>query len=256
MAPVMEAGADQRAAPIPRTVLLFSCGLDSVVYAHVLRPDVLLYIPTGAPYQQKETDALPHLAPFLHTKVTWERCKLFLAPVERPDGIVPGRNAHLVLLAAHHGDGIWLGRTEGDRTGDGNEEFHVMMETLLNHMWADRHWSRGRSFSVSAPMQTMTKAEQVEYFLRRNGNPAALLASVSCYDPSPGHCGVCKPCMRKRVALECNGIVAPEGYWREDFWRADWWPELAAKMEAGTYRGREDQEVLNLVRARGLSNSI
>ena len=45
----------ERAGPIDKSVLLFSGGMDSLCYAHLLKPDLLLYIPTGARYELTES---------------------------------------------------------------------------------------------------------------------------------------------------------------------------------------------------------
>ena len=41
-----------------KTVLLFSGGMDSLMFDYLLDPDVLLYIPTGSEYQDIESSKL------------------------------------------------------------------------------------------------------------------------------------------------------------------------------------------------------
>ena len=41
--------------PSGKTVLLFSGGMDSMIFDHLLKPDVLLYLPTGSKYEYIET---------------------------------------------------------------------------------------------------------------------------------------------------------------------------------------------------------
>ena len=86
-------------APKFKTVLLFSGGMDSLMMAHLLKPDVLLMFEHGQRYQDAEVDAVANLP--LPAESTLVRSReLHLARLERPDAIIPLRNLLFVALAA------------------------------------------------------------------------------------------------------------------------------------------------------------
>jgi 7-cyano-7-deazaguanine synthase in queuosine biosynthesis len=238
---------DQKAGPINQSVLLFSGGMDSLCYAHLLKPDLLLYIPTGARYESTESWWVSQL---LFQNMLPEGCEfltlggvLDLGRYERDDLIVPNRNAHLLMLASHYGDTLFLSSVEGDRSADKDEQFYALMVVLLDHMWQQQHWCDRRRFKIEAPYKHITKRELVHLYLEAGGNPDAFRVSYSCYRGERKHCGVCKPCFRKRVALELNDIVL-KNYWDADFWRCDWYAELLPSIRDGQYRGIEDRDVM------------
>ena len=240
----------ERAGSIDKTVLLFSGGLDSLCYAHLLKPDLLLYIPTGARYEKTESwwvsqlvyqNMLPPGSEFLTLGGV-----LDVGRYERDDMIVPNRNAHLVLLASHYGDTIWLSSVAGDRSTDKDDAFYGWMKVLLDHMWTRQHWTDYRQFKIDAPLKHITKTRLVRMFLSDGGNREALRVSYSCYRGERRHCGVCKPCFRKRVALENNDICLHD-YWDDDFWHTKWFSELLPEIERGAYRGAEDRDVMTFL---------
>lgn len=247
-----------KAGPIDKAVLLFSGGMDSVCYAHLLKPDLLLYIPTGARYEATESwwvsqllfqQMLPKESEFLTLGGV-----LDLGRYERDDLIVPNRNAHLFMLASHYGDTICLASVEGDRSSDKDELFYEQMTDLLDHMWCDQHWCDQRRFKIEAPYKHMTKRELVRTYLKTGGNPDAFRISYSCYRGERKHCGMCKPCFRKRVALELNGIVLKD-YWEQDFWRSRWFADLLPLIKDGQYRGPEDADVMAFMDRQPLVSS-
>jgi 7-cyano-7-deazaguanine synthase in queuosine biosynthesis len=238
---------EERAGPIDKAVLLFSGGLDSVCYAHLLQPDLLLYIPTGARYEATESwwvsqllfqNMLPQNSEFLTLGGA-----LDLGRYERDDLIVPNRNAHLLMLASHYGDTLYLSSVEGDRSTDKDEQFYALMTVLLDHTWSEQHWCARRRFKIEAPYKHLTKRQLVRAYLDAGGNPDAFRVSYSCYRGERKHCGVCKPCFRKRVALELNDIRLKD-YWEGDFWHTRWYTDLYPLIKAGEYRGAEDRDVI------------
>lgn len=229
--------------PRGKSVLLYSGGMDSLCFSYLCKPNVLLAVPTGAKYTSREQRCLQELADrdyFFGAAFVHLPNVLDLSRYERDDLIVPNRNAHLILLASHYGETIWLGSVAGDRSCDKDEGFYARMDLLLDHMWQPQHWTERRSFTVESPFKTITKTALVREYLRHGGPAEALLVSYSCYEGEDDHCGVCKPCARKRVALENNGIIAPAGYWRGDFRQAAWFATVLPSMQEGRYRGEED----------------
>jgi 7-cyano-7-deazaguanine synthase len=221
--------------PTGRTVLLFSGGMDSLMLAHLLNPHVLLYVRHGARYEAAELAGLERVRRWLPGPVTFS--DLPLGHLERPD--------------ANHGEDIVVGAMDGDRSLDKSPEFFRMASELLTYLYGEQHWCVGREVRVRAPFKDRTKTQLVRSFVEAGGSPLALKASFSCYDPAGEQpCGQCKPCFRKWVALENNGI-GTDGQWDAPPWEAPWlraaWPRVAA----GSYRGAEDADWVAAMQRKG-----
>jgi len=236
-----------------KTVLLFSGGMDSLMINSLLKPDILLNVSMNSTYDDRERETFPNLISEFEDLIYLDR-ELDLARYERDDAIVPNRNAHLVLLASHYGETIWLGSVSGDRSFDKDEMFYWYMETLLNHMWQAQHWTEERTFTVSSPFKDRTKTDLVEEYLEKGGQPQYLLDSYSCYEGGQYHCGHCKACFRKWVALENNGImtlaavsksIKGKPYWLQEPWEAPWLEEILYQIYNGGYRGIEDKDIID-----------
>lgn len=243
-----------RAGPLNQSVLLYSGGMDSLMYAHLMPASVRLYVTSNTPYTDAETECIKRLEAERESTIPGRLISftsLDLSRFERDDAIVPNRNAHLVLLASNYGEDIRLASVYGDRSADKDEMFCVHMTNLLDHMWKEQHWTAQRRFRVSMPYKEHTKTQLVAEYLKRGGTPKSLFTSYSCYRGFSKACGVCKPCFRKRVALELNGLEQPE-YWERDFWHEEWFHSLLPQIARGQYRGREDDEVLSFLRNKKL----
>lgn len=236
-----------------KSVLLFSGGMDSVMFDLLLKPDVLLYIPTGSNYENIETMKIKELARnniIDGDKLIIMKETLNLSPFERDDLIVPNRNAYLVLMASHFGETIYLGSVYGDRSYDKDKTFYKLMEDLLNHMWLEQHWTEQREFSVTSPYKDTTKTELIKEYVAAGGKVQNILDSYSCYRGLTQACGICKPCVRKAVSLYCNEIDVPEDYFEQEPMTAPWIKEVYPLMLKGEYRGREDAEFLKAIKLK------
>ena len=222
-----------------KTVLLYSGGMDSLIIDHLLKPDVLLNISMNSAYDARERESFPD------KEIVFLDNVIDLGRYERDDAIIPNRNAHLVLLASHYGETIWLGSVYGDRSFDKDEAFYSCMTVLLNHMWSEQHWTEERKFDISSPFKNKTKTQIVLEFLEMDGTEEALLKSYSCYEGDQKHCGHCKACFRKWVALENNGIVSGVEYWQKVPWEAPWLDEVLLQIFNGGYRGKEDKDIID-----------
>ena len=244
------------AGPIPSSVLLFSGGMDSLCLAFLEKPDVLLYVPSNSNcYGVQEDLCIRQLAEqndFIRDRLqALSPQTLNLSPYERDDLIIPNRNAHLVLLASNYGDNIMLAAMQGDRSTDKDETFCKLMTALLDHMWSEQHWTHQRSFRITLPGKSITKTQLVSRFLLESGESSELLfTSFSCYSPTDEgkHCGICKPCARKRVALANNGIEIPNGYFAQPFWETEWWQLTFPVISRGMWRGAEDLDFLKFAK--------
>lgn len=226
-----------------KTVLLFSGGMDSLIFNTLLKPDVLLYIPSGSNYESIETLKIKNLVQkgFINKeKLVILDDVLNLRRFERDDMIVPNRNAFLILLASMYGETIYLGSVSGDRSSDKCPEFFEKIEILLNQMWTSQHWTEARTFKILDPFKDKTKTELVKMFLDAGGKSEALLESYSCYSGNSTPCGTCKPCIRRFVSFVNNDIKIPEGHYEKDPLSAEWIYEFLPKMYKGEYRGAED----------------
>ena len=230
-----------------KTVLLFSGGMDSVMFDLLLNPDILLYIPPGSNYETIETDKIKQLAEdgvIDKNKLIILDDNLNLSMFERDDLIVPNRNAYLVLMASHFGETVYLGSVYGDRSFDKDKTFYTLMENLLNHIWQEQHWTEERVFTVTSPYKDTTKTELIKEYISAGGDVQNILNSYSCYRGEPQACGICKPCVRKAVSLICNDITIPDDYYEQDPLSAEWINEVLPLMYKEQYRGREDNEFL------------
>ncbi len=216
-----------------KSVLLYSGGLDSVLFDHLLAPDILLHVPSGARYEPAERDRLARLIDTGGVdpqRLTVLDDVLDLARFERPDGVVPNRNAFLLLFSSIYGETLYLGAVVGDGNLDKDDAFFARMTDLLDHMWQATDWNEARRFEIRSPFRDRTKAGLVRDYLGRGFDPAHLLTSYSCHNGSEPACGVCGPCARKRVALAVNGVAIPDGYFAAEFWEDAEWRGGAAKF--------------------------
>ena len=79
----------------------------------------------------------------------------------------------------------------------------------------------------------------------KGGTEESLLKSYSCYEGEEKHCGHCKACFRKWVALENNGIITGVEYWQKVPWEASWLDEVLLQIFNGGYRGLEDTDIID-----------
>ncbi len=236
-----------------KSVLLFSGGMDSIMHAELLNPDMLLRISLGETYEKMERQqALKVIYTMKWEHKFKEITNVFnFSEMELDNLIIPNRNAYLILKASEYGDKIYLSAIEGDTNKDKDEPFFPLMQNLLNHLWEEHGWTETRKFEVSAPFQKITKTELLAAFLAKQkaGGQSEkeaftpILTSYSCFTGNEKPCGVCKPCMRKAVALVNNGynIYSDGGYFDNDPLEG---LEKLTDRFPHNYRGREGYDTL------------
>lgn len=226
-------------------VLLYSGGLDSHCAAWIWKPDLCLYVHTGAPYEAWELEnirsRLTVPAPMLEIDGT---C---LLPHMHGDFVIPQRNAFLVLHAAYYGNTIAMAVTEGDGASatDKDHYFRDRMTMLLQRLWS--RTATSSPVELVLPWKLRTKAELVRMALEAGMPREDAIATPSCYLPDGGDCGTCKACVRKWIALEVNGI-----HWAmRERAAASVSDETIAAAQAGQYRLREGADTLKALRRVG-----
>jgi len=237
--------------PKNKSVLLFSGGMDSLIFNYLLNPDILLILPHGNKYEEQE---IKHIHNLINkgiidkNKVIFDK-SLQLGQWERDDAIILNRNLFFITLATLYGETIYLGSVYGDRSLDKSNKFFYLCEKMFNYLFQDQHYCEARNFKIGSPYKRLTKTKLVKLYLNKGGNPEHLLESYSCYEGTEP-CGVCKPCFRKWVSLECNNIKT-NNYFKINPWEAKWLDEILPKVMKGEYRGKEDKNIIEALKKVG-----
>ncbi len=207
-------------------MLLFSAGLDSFPAWYYLDQPPALYFDLGHRYAAQELAAIDALAGRCGIQVAVSR-ELSLGDWERPDAIIPARNAHLALLAAHRARTVWCVGVRGDSTADKSEAAFADISAFISRM-------TGRRTSVASPFWQMTKTEIISWYLAQGLPPDDLHLTFSCSrdDGAQTHCGRCSSCLRRWISLANNGI---EGLFDAAPWE---WERVDGYYRAAMHQGR------------------
>lgn len=246
---------------IPRKVLLFSGGTDSVMAAYLYKPDILLHIDVAGSYSigdEVAAHAVHREFSFLYNlPLTTIRAHCLAGFERRDDKILPLRNLYFVMLASHYGDTIILGAMGGDRVLDKSYEFASLTSELLSYLYSEQHWCIGRDIKIELPMKKFTKVEVMRQYLAANGPITALLEASSCYAPNVlapkregWHCGWCKSCLRKWVAMECNGVEYGPSYFARDPLDSPLLISLFPEIQQGRHRSCEDSQWISAIQSK------
>lgn len=183
-------------------VLLSSGGMDSWLLAHEpeLENAVHVFVDIGQKYAEKEREAARVLAKDLGA--------VFeivdgpdLGQYEHSTGIIPFRNAQMLLLAGLYGEQIYFGVIADEINSDKSPEFVAAIQETMNISHRAQYWTHGKNYQILTPFRQYTKSELVRRFLNNGGSIDKLLTSVSCYDAGDKHCGRCASCFKRWVAL-------------------------------------------------------
>ena len=179
-------------------VVLYSGGMDSFILGKMYPGALKLYVNTNSRYSEKEISYLESDV-LIHNGID-------LSCFEREDSVVPCRNMYLALVASNYGNEIMLGATAGDQNEDNSELFANLASTTIGYLLSGAAF-QPRKIKVSLPIRALTKIELVNWYINRfKGDEFELAESVSCYSQLYKHCGVCKSCRRKWLALAYHGI--------------------------------------------------
>jgi 7-cyano-7-deazaguanine synthase in queuosine biosynthesis len=183
-------------------VLLSSGGLDSWLLAHEpeLKGAIHIFVNIGQKYLAKERIAAKLVAQSCNTEFI-EVVTNQIAKYEHESGIIPLRNAEMLLCAAQHGTEIYFGVIADEINSDKSEEFVAAIQETMNISHRAQYWTDGKTFQILTPFRQYTKSDLVRRYLKNGGSLDKLLTSVSCYDAGSKHCGCCASCFKRWVAL-------------------------------------------------------
>lgn len=183
-------------------VLLSSGGMDSWLLAHEpeLKDAIHLYVNIGQKYQGKEYNAAGALAESVGATFEYVDGP-DLGQYEHSTGIIPFRNAQMILLAGLYGEEIYFGVIADEINSDKSPEFVAAIQETMNISHRAQYWTHGKNYKVKTPFRQYTKSDLVRRYLNNGGTLDKLLTSVSCYDAGTHHCGRCASCFKRWVAL-------------------------------------------------------
>jgi 7-cyano-7-deazaguanine synthase in queuosine biosynthesis len=183
-------------------VLLSSGGMDSALLAGQpeLQDSVHVFVDVGQQYSLKEEEAAQCVA--YNNGSVLERVKATnMARYEHKSGIIPFRNAELILSAAQYGTEIFLGVIADEINSDKSVEFCTAMQSVLNISHRKQYWTEGLAYTIHTPFRNMTKTQLLRRYMEKGGSMHNMLQTVSCYSATDKHCGCCSSCFKRWVAL-------------------------------------------------------
>jgi 7-cyano-7-deazaguanine synthase len=183
-------------------VLLSSGGMDSFLLANEpeLAGAVHVFVDIGQKYLIKEEHSAKNVAHNAGSILEVVKATQ-IAEYEHSSGIIPFRNAEMLLCAAQYGTELYFGVIADEINSDKSVEFCAAIEAVLNISHRPQYWTEGKQFTVHTPFRNMTKSHLAERYLIRGGSLQMLLNTVSCYSATDAHCGRCASCFKRWVAL-------------------------------------------------------
>lgn len=233
-----------------KKVLLSSGGMDSMLLAHELelKGAIHLFVNVGQKYGRKEYDAARHVADTAGAQFETMQASDMCRFEHSATGIIPFRNAELILCAAQYGEDIYLGVIADEVNSDKSPEFLAAMKQVLDISHRAQYWTEGREFQLKTPFRGYTKTELVKRYIANGGSLTDLFQTVSCYDGGDKHCGRCSSCFKRWVALtvalgqDAADPVAPVHAWARH--PATWQTRAYWLQKLATYAPRRRREVM------------
>lgn len=233
-------------------VLLSSGGMDSWLLAHEpeLQGAVHVFINIGQKYLEKEMAAAYRLASKLDVSLEYAKGP-DLGQYEHSTGIIPFRNAQMLLLAGLYGEKIYFGVIADEINSDKSPEFVEAIQATMNISHRAQYWTHGKNYEILTPFRQYTKTQLVQRYLDNGGSLPKLLTSVSCYDAGSHHCGRCASCFKRWVALvnvtKYNGW-REWGFYQDPF---DWKTRQEWTEKAEAYNESRKQELISALSIAG-----
>jgi 7-cyano-7-deazaguanine synthase in queuosine biosynthesis len=228
-----------------KEILLYSAGLDSLIAWHYLGKPQALHFDIGDRNRNQEYRAIDNLARRCGITLAVSR-ELDLAQWETPDGVIPLRHMHLIMLACHRADTIWCTGVKDEHAADKNPEAFAYFSAVVSEF-------AGREIRVDSPFWGMTKTEVVRWYIDQSLPVKDLLDTYSCATSNGSilHCGQCEGCLRRWVALTNNGIEArfAANPWEWERVRNSFLPATSADA---CLRERRDEELVTALASVGV----
>lgn len=187
-----------------RDILLFSGGMDSVIYKHLfkIKDSACLFVDMGTAENKIEKTLIQQTYPDTIC------IEVPLKPYELPNYKIPFRNHVLALFAAQYGTRIHFAFTAGDSSKDKDYVFAKHIADSCNYFVSEKDGAVfSEDYEVVLGTKEFTKTQLVQKYIEDDGDIDVLLnSSASCYTGTKNGCGVCRACLRKFVALQNNGI--------------------------------------------------
>jgi 7-cyano-7-deazaguanine synthase in queuosine biosynthesis len=210
---------------MPRdTAILFSGGMDSfVAYRLALQEKRYIWavsVAFNTPYVSKELAAINDLV----DEENHVLIDLRMIDVEKRRSewkhIIPLRNLICVLAASEYSvHEVWMSALRGELRGDKSLAFMEACSTFIGQ-------------DVRTPFENETKADIAHLYVSSDLGPREdLLRTVTCFGPGHKHCGKCRACLRRWLALKWAGF-----HWDEVVHQYESDPMVAAATDLVRYR--------------------
>jgi 7-cyano-7-deazaguanine synthase in queuosine biosynthesis len=220
----------------PNSVVLVSGGLDSFICWYLFCPGATpVFVDIGQNYIEKERTAVKNIANTINAIYKNNPTVILTGPTEKTiypknftliehkgsqigrfenkkSGIIPSRNAELILCGSNYGEDIYFGVIKDEINSDKSPEFITAMEQVLNISNKKQYWTDGTTFSIKTPTAKYNKTELIKMYLDKGGSVEHLNLTVSCYSPTDFHfptilhCGSCPSCFKRYVGFKNNGL--------------------------------------------------
>jgi 7-cyano-7-deazaguanine synthase in queuosine biosynthesis len=189
-----------------------SSGLDSTTVLGMAveggLPAAPVYVVGDAPYTDHELErcqsiahlvGAPQVTPLVTPPLHWQRLNGYIDLGRNP--IYLWTIAWWMTGSGRWGE-VWFGNVgewgESPVTGgDKSHRFFVTYQQILTSM--------GLDVRIANPIAGLRKPDLVRWWLAR-GRPDVPLATFSCFDTGPDHCGRCRACFRRWLALSLGGL--------------------------------------------------
>lgn len=239
---------DDRIFPI-RPVILSSGGMDSFLAWYLFYRDknaVNLFVNIGQKYLTKELESFNALSTSIPDFQVIYHVGPAIGHTDTPTGIIPNRNAYLILAASTYGTEIVLGVLNGEINSDKSRTFFMAMEQVLNVANMKQYWNPHETkFTVFSPLRFHSKSSLIDLYLKSGGKPEWLSLTTSCYSSVKGRCGACPSCFKRWVAMR-NNQLEEEYLEHPVIWGLD--SGVIAKARSGQYDQVRANEILHATR--------